>query len=288
MAVLPENLLLDRPFKSLVHLPSSPLEALQRRVTDAWGQLVGGGGGDESRVEAAAGGCAAGAADRDPKASSSSSSSAAAAEAATPQVTSDHYTEADLTTARIKLIDFGRALPLDALDKPQGREPLLIFANPAYRAPEVPWLVGCWVSLVVGCGVLVLGSSCCSALDWQLLSLMSRPHIATPHHKSTYPFTKCTQEILGLEYRAAAYDMWSLGHCLYTLATGSNLFNPNPNWPGAEDDAGGSRGKKGGRKGGGRDGGEAEFDLNDSHLAQITGLLGRLPKEVRAWGRCGL
>ncbi|KAI8472847.1 MAG: kinase-like domain-containing protein [Monoraphidium minutum] len=222
MGVTPANLLLDRPFASLVPPPPrNPLEALQRAAADAWRQLTAppaaaaaatpGGGG------AAEGGGGGG--------------------RAAP------YSEADVQGAAVKLVDFGRSLPLDRLDTPQGREPALIFASPSYRAPE---------------------------------------------------------EILALEYRAPAYDIWSLGCALFALATGSDLFDPAREPAPAGGGAGGAtdaaalaaaeleeaRGHAAAaaaaRSGGGGARGRfwGEFDQNDAHLAQIVCALGRLPKEM--------
>jgi hypothetical protein len=61
------------------------------------------------------------------------------------------------------------------------------------------------------------------------------------------------QEMLGMEYRAPPYDLWQLGLTCYTLATGQDLFAP---------EAG------------------PRYDITDKHLGEMTGVLGRLPREV--------
>lgn len=131
MAVIPDNLLLDKPFASLLRPPpSNPLQALARGAGDAWRTLTGGGGA--APAAAASGG-------EQPAAMAAGSSGAEAAGGSAPDPTkaAESYSEANLASAVVKLTDFGRALPLDALDSPQGREPLVIYAAPGYRPPEV-------------------------------------------------------------------------------------------------------------------------------------------------------
>ena len=54
MGVTPDNLLLDRPFKSLVEPPpKNPLEALQRALNTAWLRATGGAGAGGARGAAA-------------------------------------------------------------------------------------------------------------------------------------------------------------------------------------------------------------------------------------------
>jgi hypothetical protein len=62
------------------------------------------------------------------------------------------------------------------------------------------------------------------------------------------------QEILALDHKTPAYDIWQLGCCCYCLATGQELFVPQA-------------GKY--------------YDINDKHLGEMTGVLGRLPRKVR-------
>lgn len=105
--------------------------------------------------------------------------------------------------------------------------------------------------------------------------------------------------------------MWSLGCCLYALATGTDLFDPDRQLaPGSADAAGAGGGSAapaasrrlfGGRaNAGGKEeeqergrGFFAEFDGNDSYLAQMVAVLGPFPREVRrsawvcVWGGMG-
>ena len=74
----------------------------------------------------------------------------------------------------------------------------------------------------------------------------------------------CLQEILALDHRAPSYDMWQLGCCCYCLATGQELFVPQPG---------------------------QYYDVNDKHLGEMTGVLGRIPRKVgfkdsSAWSWC--
>jgi serine/threonine protein kinase len=121
MAVTPSNLLLDKPFRSLAPPPpSNPLEALWRSFQAAWGQVSNAAANPDPGVTAAA-----------------AAAAAAASTSGSGGNGGDSYSEASLSRAAVKLCDFGRALPLDRLGEPQGREPLMIFASPGYRPPEV-------------------------------------------------------------------------------------------------------------------------------------------------------
>lgn len=64
-----------------------------------------------------------------------------------------------------------------------------------------------------------------------------------------------------MEYRAPPYDLWQLGLTCYTLATGQDLFAPAPG---------------------------PRYDITDKHLGEMTGVLGRLPREVRTAWVCSL
>jgi hypothetical protein len=127
MAVTPDNLLLDKPFASLVQPPANALEALQRGVGAAWRRVAGGGGGDPGAAAAASPGSAAAGSGGggEPESGGGGGGGPGA------------YSEEDLHIALVKVADFGRAVPLDAVGDRQWREPLLIFADPAWRPPEV-------------------------------------------------------------------------------------------------------------------------------------------------------
>ncbi|GBF95545.1 hypothetical protein Rsub_08526 [Raphidocelis subcapitata] len=234
MAVVPENLLLDRPFASLVPPPpANALEALWRRAADAWEGLTaprgpGGGGGGGDGLSGSGGGGPGGDGPNGGGGGGGAGGAGGGGDAGPPApAPGAPYDEATLPLALVKLSDFGRALPLDALDAPQGREPLVIFASPLYRAPE---------------------------------------------------------EVLGLEYRAPPYDMFSLGCCLYALATGSDLFAPAAaaaaDWQARPKGGGGEAGAAAAGPVGARAEDLSGLDLNDAQLAQLQALFGRLPREM--------
>lgn len=87
----------------------------------------------------------------------------------------------------------------------------------------------------------------------------------------TNPAWRSPEEVLALEYRTPACDMWQAGLTVYALATGQDLFAPQvrgagqgvpPPPPGTTP--------------------EGDWDLDDWHLAELVGVLGRPPFELVA------